>query len=676
MAVFKLYLLYTFFILLIAIPLTLSLSSSSSSADVVLLLGKIKASFQGNNENLLLSSWNSSVPLCQWRGLKWVFSDGSPLSCTDLSSPQWTNLTLYKHPSLHLLSLQLPSANLTGSIPREIAEFSMLQSLYLNINSLTGTIPLELGYSSSLSDIDLSQNLITGALPASIWNLCDRLVSFKIHGNSLSGSLPEPALPNSTCKNLQFIDLGTNNFSGIFPEFLTRFQGLKELDLSDNLFSGSIPQGLTAVNLEKLNLSHNNFSGVLPVFGESKFGVEAFEGNDPSLCGLPLRSCTGNSRLSSGTIAGIVIGLMTGVVVFASLLIGYMQNKKRKGAEESEDELEDEEDEENGGIGGNGSGEGKLILFQGGEHLTLEDVLNATGQVTEKTTYRTVYKAKLGDGGTIALRLLREGSCKDRSSCVTVIKQLGKIRHENLIPLRAFYQGKRGEKLLIYDYLPNRSLYDLLHETKAGKLVLNWARRHMIALGVARGLAYLHTGLETPITHGNVRSKNVLVDEFFVSRITEFGLDKLMVPAVADEIVAHAKADGYKAPELQRMKKCNSRTDVYAFGILLLEILIGKRPGKTGRNGEFVDLPAMVKVAVLEETTMEVFDMELLKGIRSPMEEGLVQALKLAMGCCAPVPSVRPTMDEVVKQLEENRPRNRSALYSPTETRSEIGTPF
>lgn len=206
--------------------------------------------------------------------------------------------------------------------------------------------------------------------------------------------------------------------------------------------------------------------------------------------------------------------------------------------------------------------------------------------------------------------------------------------------------------------------------------MLNWARRHKIALGIAKGLAHLHTGLEVPITHGCVRSKNVLIDEFFVARITEFGLDKLMVPSVADEMVAIAKTDGYKAPELQKMKNCNSRTDVYAFGILLLEILIGKKPGISGRTGDYVDLPSMVKVAVLEETTMEVFDVELLKGIRSPMEEGLVQALKLAMGCCAPVATVRPTMDEVVKQLEENRPRNRSALYSPTETRSEVGTPF
>ncbi|KAE8668784.1 putative kinase-like protein TMKL1 [Hibiscus syriacus] len=653
-----------------------SLASSSSSPDVVLLLGKIKASLQGNTENLLLSSWNSSVPLCQWRGLKWVFSNGTPLSCTALSSPQWTNLSLSKDTSLHLVSLQLPSANLTGSLPRELGEFSLLQSLYLNFNSLSGTIPLELGYSSSLSDVDLSNNLLSEALGPSIWNLCDRLVSLKVHGNSLSGSVPEPALPSSTCKNLQSLDLGSNKFFGVFPEFITRFKALKELDLSGNMLSGQIPESLATLSLEKLDLSHNNFTGMLPVFAQRKFGPEAFEGNNPGLCGLPLNSCSDGSQLSPGAIAGIVIGLMSGVVLLASLFIGYMQNRKRSSGGDSEEEGEEgEETEDDVGVGGV-TAESKLILFQGGELLTLEDVLNATGQVMEKTNYGTVYKAKLADGGNIALRLLSEVSCKNRSSCLPVIRQLGKIRHENLVPLRAFYQGKRGEKLLIYDYLPNRSLHDFLHESRAGKPFLNWARRHKIALGIAKGLAHLHTGVETPITHGNVRSKNVLVDDFFVARLTEYGLDKLMIPAVADEMVAVAKTEGYKAPELQSMKKCNSRTDVYAFGILLLEILIGKKPGKNGRGHDAGDLPSIVKAAVLEETTMEVFDVEVLKGIRSPMEDGLVQALKLAMGCCAPVTSVRPSMDEVVKQLEENRPRNRSALYSPTETRSEVGTPF
>ncbi|KAJ0966586.1 hypothetical protein J5N97_023503 [Dioscorea zingiberensis] len=649
---------------------------SSDSSDALLLLSKIKPSLQGPSPepNLQLSTWNSSTPLCLWRGLSWSFS-GDALRCND--SAVSANLSLYRDPSLQLVSIRLPATALSGHVPEELARFSSLRSLLLPSNSLTGSLPLDLFNSPSLSDLDLSSNSINGSLPPSLWNLCDRLVSLRLHHNSISGAVPDPAIPNSPCPLFQALDFGSNNLDGGFPRFLTGFQNLQELNLASNHFSGLIPGELAGMkNLQSLNLSYNNFSGALPeAFKASRFGSEAFIGNSPELCGAPLGQCGSGSGLSSGAIAGIVIGLMAGAVLLASVSIGWVQGRKRRnrGRREEEDmemEMEMEMDE-----GENGA-EGKLAVFQGGEHLTLEDVLNATGQVMEKTSYGTVYKAKLDGGGAIALRLLREGSCKDPSSCSPVIRQLGRARHENLVPLRAYYQGKRGEKLLIYDYLPNRSLHDLLHESRAGRPLLNWSRRHKIALGIARGLAYLHTGQETPIIHGNVKSKNVLVDEFFVPRLTEFGLDKLMVPAVADEMVSVAKADGYKAPELQKMKKCSPRTDVYAFGILLLEILMGKKPGKDARTGAMVDLPSLVKVAVLEETTMDVFDVEVLKGIRSPTEDGLVQALKLAMGCCAPVASVRPDMHEVVKQLEENRPRNRSALYSPADTRSEIGTPF
>lgn len=145
-----------------------------------------------------------------------------------------------------------------------------------------------------------------------------------------------------------------------------------------------------------------------------------------------------------------------------------------------------------------------------------------------------------------------------------------------------------------------------------------------------------------------------MVDDFFLARLTEFGLDKLMVQFVADEIMSQAKSDGYKAAELNKMKKCNPRTDVYTFWILLLEMLMGI-------------YFCWLKSRFWRRQTMEVFDLEALKGIRSPMEDGLVHALKLAMGCCAPAPSVRPTM-------EENRPRNRSPLYCPNETRSGVET--
>ncbi|KAL2230906.1 UNVERIFIED_CONTAM: putative kinase-like protein TMKL1 [Sesamum indicum] len=127
---------------LLSLCICILLTLTHSAADVELLLMKIKPSLQGTAKNLPLLSWNVSLPLCQWRGLKWAFINGSSLLCFDLSSPQWTNLSLYKDPFLQLISLQLPSANLSGTLSKEIGEITNLQSLYLGVNSLSGPIPL------------------------------------------------------------------------------------------------------------------------------------------------------------------------------------------------------------------------------------------------------------------------------------------------------------------------------------------------------------------------------------------------------------------------------------------------------------------------------------------------------------------------------------------------------
>ncbi|KAJ0800677.1 putative non-specific serine/threonine protein kinase [Helianthus annuus] len=194
--------------------LTITTTHFTPSNDVVLLLTKIKPSLQGPTQNHILSSWNTSVPLCQWQGLKWVFTNGTQLICTPISSRNWSELSLSKNPALHLLSLQLPSANLFGNLPPELGDLSNLQSLYLSFNSIMGSIPLELGYSSSLQDIDFSYNLLNGSVPVSVWNLCE-LVSFRVHGNLLSGSIPNPGLPNASCANLTVLDFGRNLFTGV-----------------------------------------------------------------------------------------------------------------------------------------------------------------------------------------------------------------------------------------------------------------------------------------------------------------------------------------------------------------------------------------------------------------------------------------------------------------------------
>jgi hypothetical protein len=616
-------------LLFLLLPLgLLGMAASSSSSDVWVLLHKVKPALQGASitPNAQLGTWNASTPLCLWRGLRWSTPDGRPLHCDDDSAANNLSSLL-----LVVSSIRLPASALSGRLPPELGAFPALESLYLGANSLSGPIPLELGNAPVLSVLDLSGNALSGALPVSIWNLCDRVTELRLHGNALTGAIPAPAGPNTTCDRLRVLDLGGNHLTGGFPSFVAGFRGLQRLDLSYNNFSGQVPPAL------------------------AHFAADSFVGNSPELCGPPLvRQCV--SGRSSRAVAGLAIGLMAGAVVAASLCIGVgVHGWRRNRADSSNTEEQVEE-------------EGRLVVFQGGEHLTAEDVLNATGQVVAKTSYCTVYKAKLAGGSIIELRLLREDLklVVDEKEKQKLKLAVGRARHENLVALRAVYQGRRGEKLLVYDYFPKSStLHDLLHghTKKENKNELTWPRRHKIALGVARALAYLHAG-HLGEAHGNVRSSNVLVDDdLFVPRLTEYALHRLLLLTPP----LKAMDDGYKAPELLRsMNKCSARTDVYAFGILLLELLVGRNPGAH-------DLPSLVKAAVMEEAPLkDLLDADLLKHAQS--EEGLLlllHALKLAMGCCAPTPAARPTMAEVVSQLEDSRPRN----HTPADSRSGGATP-
>lgn len=171
-----------------------------------------------------------------------------------------------------------------------------------------------------------------------------------------------------------------------------------------------------------------------------------------------------------------------------------------------------------------------------------------------------------------------------------------------------------------------------------------------IAQGATRGLFYLHTNAN--IIHGNLTSSNVLLDENTNAKIGDFGLSRLMTAAANSNVIATAGALGYRAPELSKLKKANTKTDIYSLGVIMLELLTGKSPGEA-MNG--ADLPQWVASIVKEEWTNEVFDLELMRDA-SVIGDELLNTLKLALHCVDPSPSARPEAHQVLQQLEEIRP--------------------
>lgn len=174
---------------------------------------------------------------------------------------------------------------------------------------------------------------------------------------------------------------------------------------------------------------------------------------------------------------------------------------------------------------------------------------------------------------------------------------------------------------------------------------MNWETRANIALGAARGIEYLHSQ-GSSVSHGNIKSSNVLLTKSYDARVSDFGLAQLVGPSSTPNRVA-----GYRAPEVTDPRRVSQKADVYSFGVLLLELLTDKPPTHSLLNEEGVDLPRWVQSVVREEWTSEVFDLELLR--YQNVQEEMVQLLQLAVDCAAQYPDNRPSMSEVTKRIEE-----------------------
>ncbi|CAA7403722.1 unnamed protein product [Spirodela intermedia] len=327
------------------------------------------------------------------------------------------------------------------------------------------------------------------------------------------------------------------------------------------------------------------------------------------------------------------------------------------------------------GHGGEGDGEEEeaeaeeLISFPGGEDLTVHAILDAPGEVVGKSNYSTLYKAWVGvscsdDGGggggsgrrgsLMLLRFVRPACIGRTGEVLPAVQLLGFVRHPNLVPLHALYVGPRGEKLLILPFFSGGSLYHFLKD--GSKESYQWELIHQVSVGIAEGLDHLHNGLPRPVVHGNLKSKNILLDDSRRPRLSDFGLHLLLNPNSGQEMLEALAAEGYKSPELMKMREASKASDIYSLGIIFLEMITRKEPSSELAPPANRRLPSSIWNPVFDGKAAEMLCPELLRRSTkegSIKEDGLLEFFQLAMACCSPSPLLRPDIKDVRRKLAD-----------------------
>ncbi|KAJ7949559.1 Leucine-rich repeat receptor-like protein kinase [Quillaja saponaria] len=578
-----------------------------------------------------------------------------------------------------LTRVRIQNNLLNSSIPTGFGLLPNLTFLDMSNNNFTGPIPQDFGNAMKLGHLNISQNSFSNILPSNIWNAtnlqifsaissklvgqipefvgCGSLYKIELQGNSLNGTIPWDI---GHCEKLLSLNLSKNSLTGIIPWEISTLPSITDVDLSHNLLTGTIPSNFNNCStLENFNVSFNLLTGPIPSSGAifQNLHPSSFSGNEGLCGGILAKPCAADTLAAANNqielhkeepkrTAGAIVWIMAaafgiGLFVLVAGTRCFHANYSRGFSNEQE------------------IGPWKLTAFQR-LNFTADDVLEClsmTDKIIGMGSTGTVYKAEMPGGEIIAVKKLwgkHKEIIRRRRGVLAEVEVLGNVRHRNIVRLLGCCSNRECT-MLLYEYMPNGNLDDLLHgKNKCDNLIADWFTRYKIALGVAQGICYLHHDCDPVIVHRDLKPSNILLDGEMEARVADFGVAKLIHCDESMSVIAGSY--GYIAPEYAYTLQVDERSDIYSFGVVLMEILSGKR----SVDAEFGDGNSIVDWIRSKTKTKngvnDILDKNAGAGCASIKEE-MLQMLKIALLCTSRNPADRPCMRDVVLMLQEAKPK-------------------
>ncbi|KAJ8761848.1 hypothetical protein K2173_005420 [Erythroxylum novogranatense] len=494
----------------------------------------------------------------------------------------------------YVISLEMQSMSLSGTLSPSIGNLTHLRTMLLQNNELSGTIPTEVGKLLELQTLDLSGNQFVGEIPSSLGFL----------------------------DHLSYLRLSRNKLSGQIPGLVANLTGLSFLDLSFNNLSGSTPRILA----KGYSITGNTFLCI------SSLSQVCADASEPVNETVSPQSDSSHHHWVLYVSLGISFTFVISVVLLLLWVHWYRSHLNLTSYVQQDYEFD--------------IGHVKRFSFR---ELQIATSNFSPKNILGQGGFGVVYKGCLPNKTLVAVKRLRDPNCTGEVQFQTEVEMIGLALHRNLLRLYGFCLTP-DERLLVYPYMPNGSVADRLRETCQERPSLDWTRRIRIALGAARGLLYLHEQCNPKIIHRDVKAANILLDECFEAVVGDFGLAKLLDQRDSHVTTAVRGTVGHIAPEYLSTGQSSEKTDVFGFGILLLELLTGQKALDAG-NGQVQKGMILDWVRTLyEEKRLEVLVDRDLKGCFEALE--LEKTVELALQCTRSHPNLRPKMSEVMKVLE------------------------